>query len=165
VPRTCSVCAHAQREAIDRALVAGESAPRIAALYRVSDDALLRHKEAHLPARLAQARDAAEVAQADDLLAQLRGLRSKAVAILLRAEAEGDLRTALAGIREARGCLELLAELEGELDRRAVVNVLVNHPEWIEAREVIFEVLRGHPAAYDALLARLAALRSLSNGH
>ena len=48
------------------------------------------------------------MAAADDLLGQVRALRSKAMSILLAAERQGDLRTALAGIREARACLELL---------------------------------------------------------
>src|SRR5688500_1880811 len=112
MPRPCSVCAHPERDAIDKALVAGVANRRIAAQYAVSEQAIRRHRAEHLPEKLAKAEAATEVAQADDLLREVRALRSKAYGLLLKAEAAGDYRTALAGVREARGCLELLAELE-----------------------------------------------------
>jgi hypothetical protein len=116
------------RQTIDAALVAGTPNRRIAAQYAVSEQAIRRHRAEHLPEKLARAEQAAEVAEATDLLREVRALRSKAYGLLLRAEREGDLRTALQGVREARGCLELLAELEGELDKRASVNVVVSGP-------------------------------------
>lgn len=68
----CGVCSHRDREAIDRALVEGESAPKIAARYRkFSDDAVRRHAEKHLPARLVLAADARESADAGRVIAQL----------------------------------------------------------------------------------------------
>lgn len=70
--RTCSVCSHAKRAEIEAALLAGESFRHIAAQYAVSTSALQRHKASHLPAHLARAQDAADVAQADDVMAQLR---------------------------------------------------------------------------------------------
>jgi hypothetical protein len=47
MPRVCTICTHPERAAIDQALVGGESAPRIAAKYRVSEDAVTRHR-AHM---------------------------------------------------------------------------------------------------------------------
>ncbi len=156
MPRTCTVCVHPEREAIDRALVAGEPFRGIARTYRVSDDAVARHRESHLPERLAKAEAAAEVAQADDLLREVRALRSKAYSLLLKAEAAGDYRTALAGVREARACLELLGELEGELDRRPTVNLLVS-PEWVALRGRIVQALSRHPEARQDVIAALDA--------
>src|SRR5687768_15051314 len=130
MPRVCTVCTHGERAAIDSALVAGEVFRTIAHRFALSEDALKRHKREHLPARMAKAQEAAEVAQAGTLLDEAKALRSKAYSLLLSAERAGDLRTALAGVREARCCLELLAKLVGELDERPQVNLLVA-PEWL----------------------------------
>ena len=145
MPRQCSICTHAESEAINQALVAGESAPKIAAKYRVSDDAITRHR-AHVPATLAKATEAKETAIADDLLAQVKTLRNKSISILQKAEAAGDLRTALLGIREARACMELLAEMEGELNRNPVINLYLSQ-EWIEVRSVLLHALSDYPEA------------------
>jgi len=159
--RPCSVCQHPDRQAVDVAIVAGESAARITAKFReISDDAVLRHGASHLPARLAQAREAAEAAQADDLLKEVRALRAKAYSLLLQAERQGDIRTALAGIREARGCLELLAKLLGELDDRPQV-VLVTSPEWLGLRGAILRALEPYPQARLALVEAIGS----TNGH
>ncbi len=153
MPRPCTVCTHPERQAIDKALVSGKSASETSALFRVSPDAVQRHK-AHIGPRLVKAQEAREVAEATDLLGEVRSLRKKAYAILLKAEAAGDYRTALAGIREARACLELLAELEGELNRRPQVNVLVT-PEWVALRARIVAALVPYPEARLALAAAL----------
>src|SRR5690242_4692859 len=106
VGRPCTVCRlpEAQLGAVNQALVAGGSDREVAAKVRgISHDAVRRHRESHLPAHLARAAEAAEVANADTLLAQVRALHARALAILTTAEQAGDLRTALGGIREARG--------------------------------------------------------------
>lgn len=120
MPRVCTICTHPQREALEAALVAGTPNRRIAAQHDVTEQALRRHAATHLPARLAQAHAAAEVLNADRLLAGLAELQAKALRILERAEEAGDLRTALAGIREARGCIETAAKLyeTSELEKR-----------------------------------------------
>src|SRR5207248_6485711 len=100
MPRVCTVCAHPERAAIDRALVAGEGPYALARRYSpLSEPALRRHKKDHLPATLALARDAGEVARADDLLGQVRDLQRRALAILERAEGAGQLGVALGAIR------------------------------------------------------------------
>jgi hypothetical protein len=110
-----------------------------------------RHKAEHLPAQLLKAREVEEVAQADDLLEQVRNLQAHALDILERAEKAGDLRTALAAISQARGNLELLGKLAGELDERPVVNLNVS-PEWLELRALIIGALEPHPAAHRAVV-------------
>ena len=157
MPRTCGPCTHADRASVDAALVAGDGYASIAREHALSEDAVARHRAAHLPARMAHAPKAADVAAADDLLAQVRSLRSKAMSILLAAERQGDLRTALAGIREARACLELLLEVEGEIDRRPVVNILMSE-EWLATRATLIDVLGAYPEAQQAVAARLLRL-------
>jgi hypothetical protein len=156
MPRTCTICGHPQRSAIDEALVDGAASLReIASLYAVSQSAVRRHKARHLPTALAQAQAAQEVAHGDNLLAQVRSLQARALAILERAEGAGELKTALLAIREARECLALLAKLLGQLDERAQVNILVASPEWLTLRARILVALEPYPEARLALAAAL----------
>ena len=155
MPRPCSVCARPDHPAVDRALVAGEPFRRIAARFGLSEQAVRRHRAEHLPETLALAAGAAEAARAADLLLELQALRAKAYGLLLKAEAAGDLRTALAGVREARACLELLAELEAEPDRRPAPLLA---PEWLAVRAAVLDALAAHPAARAAVAERLLAL-------
>jgi hypothetical protein len=160
MPRRCTVCGHPERHSIDEALVSGAPYRSVAKRFGLSESAVYRHKTEHLPAHLLKARQVEEVAQADDLLEQVRNLQAHALDILERAEKAGDLRTALAAISQARGNLELLGKLAGELDERPVVNLNVS-PEWLELRAVIVGALEPHPAAHGAVL---TALEGAGNG-
>jgi regulator of sirC expression with transglutaminase-like and TPR domain len=173
VPRKCSVCAHEQRVEIDIALVSGEPYRDIARRYRVSKDALTRHKAEHLPAALLKAQAVEEVAHADTVLDQIRAIAARterlyAVSenILSKAYQADDLRTALGAIREANSCnkearnnLELLAELTRELDRSASVSVTIK-PEWLTLRTAILTVLTSHPEARSAVLTAITEVDS-----
>jgi hypothetical protein len=161
MPRRCTVCAHPKVEAIDMALVAGEPYRSVANRYEsLSQASVQRHSENHLPATLAQEKDAEMVAHADDLLEQVRDLQVRTFAILEAAEASEQHRTALSAIREARGNLELLAKLLGELDDRPTVNVLIS-PEWLELRAVIVGALEPYTDARGAVL---RAIEGSGNG-
>ena len=146
MPRVCTICTHPEREAINRALLDGEPFRHIAERFGTSPTALHRHKADDLPAVMVKSEQAKDVALADDLLAQLKALRNKAIAILTKAETAGDLRTALLGIREARSCIELLLEVEGELNRRPVFNLNLS-AEWIEVRAILMASLADYPEA------------------
>jgi len=157
------VCDHPESHSIDEALVTGAPYRSVAKRFELSESAVYRHKTEHLPAHLSKARAANEVAQADNLLDQVRNLQGHVLDILERAEKTGDLRTALAAISQAsqaRGNLELLGKLAGELDERPVVNLNLS-PEWLELRTVIVGALEPHPAAHRAIL---RALESVGNG-
>jgi len=92
MPRSCTVCEHPDRGAVDRALAGGASNRSVASLYDVSEAAVRRHKGNHLPAKLVLAEKASEVAEADDLLAQVRGLQRSALDILKAAEGGKEYR-------------------------------------------------------------------------
>jgi hypothetical protein len=158
--RRCTVCDHLKSHSIDEALVSGTPYRSVAKRFGLSESSVYRHKTEHLPAHLLKAKEVEEVAQADDLLDQVRHLQIHALDILERAEKAGDLRTALAAISQARGNLELLGKLAGDLDERPVVNLNVS-PEWLELRAVIVGALEPHPAAHRAIL---RALEGASNG-
>jgi hypothetical protein len=124
MPRTCSICEHSQRVEIDRALVGDASNRSLASLYDVSEAAVRRHRKNHVPEKLAKAHAAEEVAQADDLLAEVRALQQRTLTILEAAEETQQHRTALAAIREARSNLQMLAQLVGELQSNQLAQAI-----------------------------------------
>ena len=158
MPRKCTICEHPKVEEINKTLLETQNITKVAKQYGVNYHALYRHKD-HIPAILAQAQEAQEVAKADSLLAQVTELRDKALSILDKAEQAGDLRTALQGIKEARGCLELLARLQGELQEQTTVNILIN-PQWLSLRTVILQALEPYPEARQAVARALREVES-----
>jgi hypothetical protein len=125
VGRACTVCRHKDRQAIDQAIVRGQSLSGIARDFAASEDALARHAESHLPQSLVKAEAAREVASAGTLQAEMTALAADANRIRERAEQSGDLKTALQGLREVVRLLELKARVTGEL-ASAQVSVTVN---------------------------------------
>jgi len=156
MPPKCTICHHSEREAIDRALVSGETLRDIAQRFAVSRDALQRHK-AHIPTAVAAAHEAGEVAEADRLLSTVRDLLQAAIGTITQAEAGGDLRTKLAAIREARETAKLLLEVYGELQTQPTFNIIMA-PEWVEVRTVVLQALDPYP---DARLAVAGALKKV----
>lgn len=157
MPRVCTITAHPQRAAIDAALLAGQSLRDIARQYGLGKDAIARYRNERMPIPLAVAKKSAEVARGVSVLEQIRGLATDAQRIGNRAEAEGDLRTALMGVRELVRIVELQAKLSGELDERPQVNLVIA-PEWLTVRGAIFAALIMHPEARQAVAGALVAL-------
>ena len=157
MPRRCTICIHPARADIDASIVRGEAFRRIAAHHGVTEQSVRRHRADHLPSSLVKAEEAREVAQASSLLAEVRELHARVLAILTRAEEAGDLRAATGAIREARSTIELLAKLTGELDERAEVNVVLS-PQWLTIRVAILEALEPFPVARAAVGERLLAV-------
>jgi FixJ family two-component response regulator len=75
-PRACTVCTHPELEAINHALVEGIPNRRIASHHDVTERAVRNHKAGHLPAALAKAQEAREVAKARRSRASLRSFLS-----------------------------------------------------------------------------------------
>src|SRR5687768_384044 len=98
--KECKICTHPEREEIERKLISGMSNRRIATLCDASEASVRRHKANHLPAKLAEAEEAQEVAEANSLLTQARELLDKARSMMDAAEAAGDIRTALVGVQQ-----------------------------------------------------------------
>ena len=146
MPRTCTICAHKNRPAIDKALVERRPFRDIAGQHRVSKSALVRHFDDHIPTSLVKAQEAKEAADADALLARVVDYQNRAIAILEKAEAVDDFRSAISALREARGCTELLAKLAGELKDAPIVNLVLS-PEWLTVQVAILTALEPHPKA------------------
>jgi len=147
----CTVCAHADIEKINEALLSGVPSMRnMAERYGLGLTSLSRHKQSHLPKHLAKAQEVREIAQADSLLDQMRDLQEKTLAILDKNMSK-DQRIALTAIREARSNLDLIGRLIGELDESPKVAVLVNNPEWVTVRTAIMQALEPYPEARQAV--------------
>jgi transposase-like protein len=127
--RPCTCCTSEHHRAIDLALCRGVAIKEISRRYGVTADALYRHQRSHIRpqtirAGMEQREDAAE-AHVGSLALDARKLRAKAIALLLRAEAAGELQTALKGVREATNCLIAEARILGEIDNGPPVSVSV----------------------------------------
>jgi hypothetical protein len=117
MPRTCTICAHAQRIEIDTALIsAGQfgSIRDIATRYGTSKSALDRHKP-HVTDALVKAKAASETAQADTLMDKIAQLEQEARRLGKKAEDAGDIRAAMAAVRELVRIVELLAKIQGDI--------------------------------------------------
>ena len=160
--RPCSICNHEQRHNIDIALVNGASMNEVSRNFAVGEDALLRHRNGHIPLALREAR-ASEVARdADRLLRDVRSLWSKSMQLMARAEEADDLRTALLGVREARGSLELCAKLIGQLDERPVEFNFMLTPMLWALQELLVDVAEAAPQVKPMIMARLGDLEELA---
>lgn len=159
--RTCSVCGHQDRAAIDAALVSGAPLRDIALQNGVGHMALQRHKE-HIPAAITQAAEAKAEAQALDVVKQLKAINATAVAILAEARALGDRDTALKAMDRIHRQIELQAKLLGDIQEGTTVNIVLS-PQWITLRTVIVRALVPYPEARVAVAAALARVEG--NGH
>jgi hypothetical protein len=143
--KKCIVCTHPQREAIEKALIAGVSLGNVKVQFEgLNKSSLCRHMQ-HLPKSLIKAAEAKEISRADNLIEEIERLRGEAIRISHKAEEQGDLRTALMGVRELTRIVELMARLRGEIEQQTI-NIHVN-PEWLELRATIINVLEPYPEA------------------
>jgi len=156
MPRACTVCQSPAVEAINRELAAHTAIPALAAKYRVSSDALLRHRANHFPAVVAKAQEITDVREALDVLGQLKAINGAALTVLGEAHRSSNGELALKAIDRIQRQIELQAKLLGELDERPQINLVVS-PEWLTLRLVIVQALMDHPAAQHAVLSALSA--------
>ena len=156
--RPCTVCAHPQRESIDRLLLGGNvGVATIASEFGVNERAVYRHRASHLPAVIGLAAAAPTVAQGNALLAQLEDLRADAQELQRKAEEAQDIRTALVAIREQGRLIETLLAVAGELQTQPTVNVVFAQ-EWIQVRAVLLQALAPYPDARQAVAQALKGL-------
>lgn len=160
MPRTCTVCAHEQRDAVDVALIQGTPLRDIARLHGLDHSSLFRHRKAgHLPLALVALHTDQEAQRGTGLAERLEGIVARTEAILDGAEADGRYALALSAIRELRSSLELLGKVTGELrDTPTVaINVLAS-ADWLQVQAAIFRALDAHPEARQAVAGELAQL-------
>lgn len=168
MPRTCTICSHPERTAIEKALLAGTSLRDIARRFGTTKDALDRHK-AHIPPALAKSHEAKEVARADTLLAMVRSQYDRALRHIEAAERVlkqarrsknrrdilDAIRTAGVPMREARRNVELLAKMVGQIPPDQPHITIITSPAWVSLRVFLSQALDAHPEAHAALLRAL----------
>jgi len=152
--RTCTVCGHAERAAIDSRLVEGGSFRDIAGQFSLSKSAVERHAKSHMVQALAKAA-ARDVLQAGELLERLDDLRLESEELLEQARergSEGD-DVALRAIARLEKQLELAARLCGMIrDVPAVAAIqIVQSDEWIRIRTALLECCGGCPKLLEVL--------------
>jgi len=116
MPRRCTVCAHRDRPAIDKAIIGGSPLRRIAMDHGLSESAVRRHASKHLPDALVEAAEAEAIAAAGDLIARIEKLHREAVDLLEHAGAERDYRGAAGLLREGLRSLQMLATIHARLE-------------------------------------------------
>jgi hypothetical protein len=157
MPQTCTVCKHENLEAVNQALLNGVSLRDIAGQFGLSRSALQRHKDEHIPAAMARAKEASDIAQADGLVAELRNIQRTALSILEQSYDSGDHKSALTAIRVARENIELLGKLLGELQSQPQTNILITSPDWLQLRAAVIGALGPYPEARQAVLEAINA--------
>src|SRR6478736_3433567 len=126
--RTCTVCAHPERQSIDEALVSRTGSIRdIAKQYTVSPSSLDRHK-AHVSQALTSAKDADEATRATTLLDKIQVLEARLSSAIDQAEAQKDYRAVFSGVREMCALIRLLGEVRGELEASGKVVISIGQP-------------------------------------
>ncbi len=114
MPRTCSVCAHPERVAIETALLENAPLRDIARQFSVSKDAVARHKESHITARLASAHAAQEATDAGTIMDRLRALNAEVTDLLQIAKTARNHELRLKVLTRAESQLALEAKLLSE---------------------------------------------------
>lgn len=152
---TCTVCAHPEREAVDEALVSGDSNRATASRYGLTRSSVDRHRKAHLSAALVKIQQQRESLRETSLADRLEANIARLEAILA---ASADVRAFVAANAEIRKTLELIGRLSGELRNEptvAVVNI-ATAPEWITLRTAIMRALAPFPEAKIAVATALS---------
>jgi transposase len=119
MPRTCLACSSPERDAIDKALVAGEPLRNIAKRVSISPAGLLRHKN-HVAQAVVKASENREERLGESLLDEMRRVQRKAWELLAKMESEGDHRGSIVALREVRECLKSLGEMLEKANRANV---------------------------------------------
>ena len=151
MPKACPICISPSRAAIERDTLQLRSPTAVGRRWKLDRATVRRHRDAHMD-RLAVvdlSGDSSTLTRVEDLLGRLEG-------VLGRSETQGP--TAFANVaREVPQSLELLARLRRELDERPQVAIL-QAPEWLQLREVVFAALAPFPQARAAVAAALQAV-------
>src|SRR5687767_7513029 len=100
MPRTCTVCTHPEKAAIDKALAAGASPSELSVRYSpVERRAFMRHlSSGHVAKELVKAQEHEDVRQALDIVQQLKAINGASLNILKEARAIGANGLALQAV-------------------------------------------------------------------
>jgi len=115
----CSICRHENSASIDLSLATSVGVRKISTQFAVSEQALFRHKRAHLRPMLARRLEGREYQTTSSIVNRLESLYDRAIVLLDSADKGASLRDSAACIREVRGTLELIGKCLGEFKNDA----------------------------------------------
>ena len=158
MPRTCTVCSHAERSQIDQELVRGLPYRDISGRFDLSKSAVERHASEHLAAAIARDPSACNGVTSNGLIAELRVLREVTLGVLEEARSAEQHALALQAIARLEKQAELVGRLAGELVERQRIETIsvVFSAEWLKLRPIILQALDPFPEAADAMARALA---------
>ncbi len=116
--RVCTICSHSKLLNIDRDILRGDALSAVARRFRVSPDAVGRHRE-HMRTAMLKAQAVAEKTElvyGQTLIEEMRAIRNDVERLQSAAESRRDFRAALLAIRERLALAELWAKLSGQVD-------------------------------------------------
>lgn len=157
--RTCTICSHPERAAIDQAISAGTSYRNIAQQFGVGYTAVARHASEHIAQAVASSQAAKREGAALDVIAQLKAINDAALAVLKDARKAGDGELTLKAIDRLQRQIELQAKLLGDLSDAPAVSIILT-PEWVSVQTAILAALTPYAEARIAVAAALARLDS-----
>lgn len=155
VSEQCSVCQHPESDNINAQLVHGATLKSLAQRFGLGVMALSRHRKNHLPMIWVHDESMDQAVSTERLLERVMALYQKAWDLMITAETESKINSAVSALREARHSLELVAKLDGQLKTGTHLSIIYNK-EWIDLRTTIYNALVDYPEA------RLKLAESLS---
>jgi hypothetical protein len=167
----CGACKHRERAALDLALARGVSVTALSKRYRLSTDAIYRHRKAHLPPQLratllagpdlAVDLDKLRETESQSLLSNLIALRQRLFASLDLAEEyrDGNMLTRVSAQLHLN--FEIVGKLLGDLGTgsTSITNVVIQ-PQYVEMRVELVKALSPFPEARQAVAAVLHNIES-----
>jgi hypothetical protein len=156
----CTVCRHPQRPSIDLAIALKCSAHAIAARFRVSHDAVDRHRRSHLTAEV-RAALATKVLQREGdmqrvlleegvgIVDALKAVRGPLFSLYLAAVDAADAKVAASLAGRLHESLSLSARVTGELAPHTSVSVtnIVLSQDYMRLRAELLRILARYPEA------------------
>jgi hypothetical protein len=128
MPPRCQVCAHPRLYLIHEKMLEGLPLAAVARMFGVDRNALIRHREKHMPDAMREAAENAahaagptrlQAVEGEVLLGQAAEVYEKALDTLEDLEKPGkDQRARVSALREVRACLEMLAKLNFQIEDR-----------------------------------------------
>jgi hypothetical protein len=157
MPSVCQCCRHPRVWDLNRDLLQGVMAlAAVARKYGVDRNALIRHRDKHLPDAMREAAEATndgpvrmEAIEGAVLLGQAAEVYQKALSTLGDMEKPGmDQRARVSALREVRACLETLAKMSFLIEDRGRGKIVATGAPEIDA--AIIQALEARGVGVDA---------------
>lgn len=113
MPRTCTVCSHASRRKIDKAIVFGKSNRAIASQFHLTRASVQRHKQ-HVAAAIERAAEKRELSIGEQVLDRLERQYQRGEVLLASAERAKNHPACIGYLRELRGILGVFYQVARE---------------------------------------------------